>query len=369
MPKKRADGRYSRQIVIGIQENGKPKKKTLYAKTIKELDAKEREYRGLIEKGVYIPSKSITVNELMQQWKNNKLSVQDSSLRIIEMDIKKISNFIGIMKVSDVRLFHLEAFSHELSKTLSPASTKAVIIRLKQIFRYAVEKDLIIKNPAEFIETPKTVPPIKRMLTDSEKTLIEKASLNPMEKCFVYMLRYTGMRRGEILALQVNDIDLKLRTINVSKTVDDGRGKPYVKNSTKTKAGIRTVPILDPLYPILKSYCANKIGLLFHNSKGGCVNSQWIHHTWIDIRKKLATANNDTPIADDVTPHIFRHTFASDLYAAGIDIKRAQYILGHGDIKTTLSIYTHFDKEKLRVDEMNNFYSQSKVSQTKSKNA
>ncbi len=361
--KKRKDGRYSRQIVIGIQENGKPKKKTLYAKTIKDLDAKEREFRNLMDKGIAISTNNITVNDLIKAWKKKKQSLSVESVRGIERDTKKISASIGIMKVSDVKLFHLEEFKDELCSSLSGSSAKLVIIRLKELFKYAVEKEMIIKNPAEFLEMPRKIEPIKRMLTDHEKSLIENTPLSDMEKCFTYLLRYTGMRRGEILALHTTDIDLKLKIIQVNKTLEDGRGKPFIKNSPKTEAGIRNIPIFDPLYQVLKEYCSGRVGLLFSNKNGNYVNSKWIHDTWKEIKEKLRIANNGVPIADDITPHMFRHTFASDLYDAGIDIKRAQYILGHSDIKTTLAIYTHFDKTKMKVDEMNEYYKQSKNSQ------
>lgn len=56
------------------------------------------------------------------------------------------------------------------------------------------------------------------------------------------------------------------------------------------------------------------------------------------------------PLADDITPHTFRHTYASNLYKAGVDIKQAQYLLGHDDIKTTLDTYTHFVFADVQAD-------------------
>ena len=76
---------------------------------------------------------------------------------------------------------------------------------------------------------------------------------------------------------------------------------------------------------------------------------------WSNILKKLQTASKD-PLAEDTTAHTFRHTYASVLYKSGIDIKQAQYLLGHNDIKTTLDTYTHFGYEDVKVDKLESYY-------------
>ena len=78
------------------------------------------------------------------------------------------------------------------------------------------------------------------------------------------------------------------------------------------------------------------------------------------ILKKLQTVSN-VPLADDITPHTFRHTYASDLYKAGVDIKQAQYLLGHDDIKTTLDTYTHFGFADVKVDKLEAYYNAVKM--------
>jgi integrase len=273
------------------------------------------------------------------------------------------------MKVKDVKLFHIESIIDDQRDVLNENSINSLIIRVKELFKYAVEKEVIYKSPAQFIKTSKQRDTRKRMLTNQEKELIEKVAFDEKEKCFIYLLRYTGMRRGEILSLSRQDIDLLNKKITVSKTLADNGGRPYVKQSAKTDSGDRTIPILDPLYPVLKDYCDSRIGILFTNGKGKLLGNKLINDMWTKIIDKMQEVNDNKPVSDDITPHIFRHTFASDLYDAGIDIKRAQYILGHKNIKTTLDIYTHFDKTKLKADEMNTYYKQSKESQIKTFNA
>lgn len=365
--KKRDDGRYAKQIKIDIDTEGKPIKKTIYGKTRIELEDKVREYKNMRDKGISVTSDSITVKELITLWEKKKKSqISDGSYRTIQRDMKKLSKYIGIMKVKDVRLFHVESAIEEIKEGLCDNSLRVVMVRTKELFRYALQKELIYKNPVEFLVMPKLVEPFKRMLTKHEKELFELATLNELERCFVSILQYTGMRRGEVFALSTSDIDLKAHTITVDKTMIDNRGNPIIKPSTKTKAGMRTIPILEPLLPILTDYCNNRIGLLFTKKSGKLFNSCAVTQLWDRILKKVKIL--DSNLSEDITPHIFRHSFASDLYDAGIDIKRAQYILGHSDVRTTLQIYTHFDKLNLKVNEMNEYYKKSKESQSEVSN-
>lgn len=372
MPKKRKDGRYAKQITIGVQPNGKPKKKTIYGKTIKELEKNERDFYNLLDKGITAAPDNMSVDQLIEiykKYKKGSSTVSSETYRTIERDMKKISKTLGHMKAKDVKLFHLELFVEDLLDTISPKSASIVVQRVREMFRYALQKDIVYRNPAEFIKSPKFEASNKRMLTDSEKLIIEKADLNDKERFFVSMLRYTGMRRGELLALNRTDIDLSAKTINVCKNLSEGRGRPIINDHTKTSAGMRSIPILDPLYPILELYCKSRIGTLMTTTTGKFIDSSSMYEMWKRILNKMTLANEGKELASDITPHIFRHTFASDLYDAGIDLKRAQYILGHKSIRTTLEIYTHFDKSKLKADEMNEYYRQSKDSQKAKQNA
>jgi integrase len=283
--------------------------------------------------------------------------------------MKKVSKSLGHMKAKDVKMFHIELFVEDLLETISARSAAIAVQRIKEMFRYALEKDIIYRNPAEFIKPPKFDAADKRMLSDNEKTIIENAPLDEKEKYFIFMLRYTGMRRGEILALDRADIDLNKKTIQVHKNLSENRGRPKINEHTKTSAGARTIPIFDPLYPVLEDYCKHRIGLLISNGSGNPMDSRSVFYFWDGIVNKFAIANKGKPLSEDITPHIFRHTFASDLYDAGIDLLRAQYLLGHKSSRTTLEIYTHFDKTKLKADEMNAYYKQSKESQVNTKQA
>lgn len=158
------------------------------------------------------------------------------------------------------------------------------------------------------------------------------------------------MRRGEILALIQNDIDLKHDTIDVNKAIGYSQNQAYLKQP-KTAAGYRTIDILSPLRPILCDYLYNLDAIyLFTDSKGQIMSKTVYRRFRNKIYQKLQIAagykgSGPDPIAG-LTPHIFRHNFATMLYYAGVDVKEAQRIPGHSDSRTTIDIYTHLDQEK-----------------------
>ena len=127
---------------------------------------------------------------------------------------------------------------------------------------------------------------------------------------------------------------------------------------TKTAAGLRQIPIPAPLAKIIFGYIKGRSGILFPSKNGGYIST--LDYKWEKILKKVQAVSS-TPLSDDITPHIFRHTYASDLYKAGVDVKQAQYLLGHDDIKTTLDTYTHFGFLDVEPDKLEDYYNTVKM--------
>lgn len=134
-------------------------------------------------------------------------------------------------------------------------------------------------------------------------------------------------------ALHIEDIDFKNKKIHINKTIArDEFFKDFIINTTKTKNGIREVPINDILMPKLKDYCKDKDGFLFSHNRiisTGMVNSEI----------KRLCANNEI-IKGAVNTHMLRHTFATRCIESGMPAVVLAKILGHADISTTLNTYT-----------------------------
>jgi integrase len=113
-------------------------------------------------------------------------------------------------------------------------------------------------------------------------------------------------------------------------------GKPYIENHTKTEAGMRTIPLFSPLADALPR---DRIGLIFHNGNGEPLQAYQIVKAWNQYKK-------DAGLPEHITPHYFRHTFATICYNAGADIKGTAAIMGHASDRITAELYTHLSQEK-----------------------
>lgn len=124
----------------------------------------------------------------------------------------------------------------------------------KVFYFFAIQNDIIVKNPCKVLSV-KYERNKKRVLTQQEKdSIVNSTDLSDKEYILLLLLRYTGMRRGEIFSLTKDDVDKSNMTININKTLVDNNGNPFIQNNTKSSAGMRKVPILLPLAKPLFDY-------------------------------------------------------------------------------------------------------------------
>ncbi|WAJ24015.1 tyrosine-type recombinase/integrase [Lacrimispora xylanolytica] len=361
--KKRKDGRYAKQVTIGIKD-GKPVRKTLYGETLKELDKNYRDFMSLKDKGIILQEENITFRELSELWLTNEKigSITDQSVTVIRSELRTINSYIGEIKAKSLRQSHIEAFRAAMIASGKLIRYNTCLGRIRAIVRYAVYKEIMVGDITAGMKDIRNARKAKkRALTLSERQLIDKADLNAFERCFINLLLYTGMRKCEALALNVSDIDFKKKRIEVSKTlVTSKKLSDCLQDYTKTTAGKRYIPIPNVLLNILLEYTAEKSGILFKSNTDNYIGLGSFNGRWNKILMKLQAVSK-TPLSNDITAHIFRHTYASDLYKAGVDIKQAQYLLGHDDIKTTMDTYTHFGYADVKMDKLDSYYDAVKM--------
>lgn len=225
----------------------------------------------------------------------------------------------------------LNTYSRFAQKTI-----KNILLVFREIYDYAYVNYGIKDNPALHIRSPKGKGKREREFPSEDDIRIINESIDNenIYALMAYMALYTGLRRGELCALQWKDIDFEQKLIRVSKSIywtDDH--VPHVKEP-KTSAGIREVPLMDSLADLLASRKGKANDYIF-----GLLKSY-------QIDKGFARYQRETGLG--VTLHGLRHGFASILYKNNVDIKTAAYVLGHAQSSTTLEIYTHLmEQDKL----------------------
>lgn len=348
----------------------------LYGKTPEELTEKVEEAEAMIEDGRY-RAENPTVREYFEKW----LQMHAAHIRITTLnDYKSIVKLYIIQTMGDYYMFEVTpdlirqtaiAKASDMSKTVFDK----VNMLLKVVFQSAVDSDIIDRNPAEKINPRGGKPPKEKVaLTDGQvKTLLDAVEDTPAYPfCMVGI--YAGLRREEILALMWDCIHLEGETpyIEVRRAWHTEHNRPVVSDELKTKAARRTIPVSPQLLPCLKELKEQKPDsrYLISNSSGEALSgSQW-RNLWDYVEKRttkerkykrrlengelvehivtpvLGEASKHNPdcvcsIDFEVTPHILRHTFISNLILAGVDVATVQYLAGHENSKITLDIYTH----------------------------
>ena len=348
--KKRTDGRYQATIQVGFDPNtGKAIRKNLCTKSQAELDRQVAMLRTDVIKGTYADDEGMN----LEKWTNEWFDVEIACCGVRTKQMYKrcigiIIDNIGSIRLKDLRKSDIQKLLNIYADRVR--TCQQLKMTINRILESAIDEGLIYKNVCRKITIPKYITKEKRALTDIEKKAIEKTVLSDKERAFVSILFYTGIRRGEILALSRNDIDMKGSTITIKNVITFEENTPILKDIPKSQAGKRTLPIPQKLKTVLKKYlnsCTTQY--LFLQERNNIFMSVSSYNKfWNGITRKLnayAGGTADIKVIYSLSAHVFRHNYATMLYYAGVDIKEAQYLLGHSDIKMTLGVYTHLENK------------------------
>lgn len=355
--KKRSDGRYLVQLQIGYTDDGRQKFKNIYAKTIPELESKVSDFKQNLNNGLNVDNANIVFLDWALKW----LTVYKAG---ISAGTQKRYKGIIMQQLAPLHGIKMQKLKRVQLQEVINQTDKSIVLTvkvLKQIIKQAKIDGIIPTLLTDGLTYNAPTPKERRQLTPLERTAVQNAAFTSKERAFVYLSLYAGLRRGEILALKPNNIDFKARMIKVRDTVIYDRNNPRLKGATKTPAGIRDIPISDPLYKILLPYVKDRVKdfQLFSSANSPLMTKTAYENMWKQILKKMnaavATADNPNPIPG-ITSHYLRHTYATDLFYAGIDLKTCQYLLGHSSLKTTMDIYTHLDlKPESTIQKLNQY--------------
>lgn len=355
---------------------------TIYAPDLNTL--REREKKVTINNIIGVSgNKSPTLNDMIGKSLEIKKSILSiSTLYNYECYWKKhIKDEIGKYKVADIKKTDMLLFmSKKKQSGLSVGALKILLKIINPALTLAVDDHLIFKNPAtgclrDFREETEK----KYALTyEQEKEFLERVEIRkPAMYCLFSILLNTGMRIGELCGLTWNDVDFYKKEISINhqfaKRQINGKFTSYCSSTTKTPAGMRTIYMNDKIYKLFREQ--QKVWLAVPNKNPDYevngfkdfiflsrrTGEPFYEYTVNKAMKRIEEMNSEREIQlPHITPHILRHTFSTRLAEAGIDIKVAQAILGHSDIKTTIKIYNHADPERIKREfvRLDNLYKQ-----------
>lgn len=356
--KKREDQRYEKKITVGRNPDGSLRRISVYGTTKKELERKVAEIQTDLERGIFLSTETVTFGAVAENWITffKPLISEKMRLRykgIIDGHLKPLLE----MKVKDLRPMHLQRIINEMAKSgYAQKSMQMVKQTASQVLDHAMQNDLVYRNVFEKLKVPHVESIPREPITEEQRDLILRTWKGHRMGVPALIMLYCGLRRGELLALLWSDIDLDNRTLSVTKAADMPTNATTIKKP-KTRAGIRTVPIPNAILPALL-WAKNETKSLYvcpNMTTGGIMSAQaygqawrsYMHYLNIQAGGRDRSRINPKIVAmEPFTTHQLRHSYATMLYDADVDVKTAQKLLGHADFGVTMKIYTHLSAEK-----------------------
>lgn len=329
---KRKDGLWQEQMTV--MDGGRIRQKYFYGHSKKEVLEKINTYSVEEERGRLF-------GEVADEWwEMHEKTLTYGSQKPYKPALARAKEYflktpIRQIKSSDINRF-LVKFIKENHAAQKTAKSQLMVLNL--IMKYASANGYIQFNPARDISIPRGLPHEKREIASDEDIQRIKNSTDCTFGMFAYWVLFTGCRRGELLALTWEDVDIVDRTIQINKSVYFKNSTPVVK-SPKTEAGERVIPLMNKLLDkIVPGH-----GPIFQSDCGKILTEKVFMRLWREYSKESGIT---------CTPHQIRHAYATMLFENDIAVKDAQALLGHAYSTTTQDVYTHI--REARKEEMKN---------------
>lgn len=339
--KKRKDGLMEKTVTLS------GKRVHVYGHSTKELDRKIEMLRFADYEGKIGISKNTLFKDYAEHYKtvrfpNLSANTQESYARAMALMCRHIGNRgMGYIRRSEIEA----ALSHHAD---TPTTRNKMLSITRMIYNMAIDDGICQYNPASNIENLKTRHKDRRILTPKETDAVLHAELPEMERLMIDIFYYTGIRKGELLALSHKSI--KNGFIQISEQSQSRRGKTYI-TKLKTENGYREIPIPDFLEKKIRDYLKKcdyvyifqpiraRNTFVYHWNKILDEFCAMLYPKYKRVTKWRGLKQDYFPL--NLKPHDLRHNYCSLLYENGVDIKVAQKLMGHSSINTTLGIYTH----------------------------
>ncbi len=271
----------------------------------------------------------------------------EAYLRDIDKFAQYLFDEVGTIGPADVTLKHLQSFIQTIGKLeMAPSSQARIISGIKSFFKYCLLEQIITINPTTLLPTPKIQRKLPDVLSFKEiEQLIGQIDLSKPEggrnKAILEVMYSSGLRVTEAINLKLSSLYLDVGFIRVIGKGDKERLVPIGSDA------IKYIKLYKDTIRVHQAPAKDCEDILFLNNRGKALSRVMIFYIIKDLIQK-------TGIQKTISPHSFRHSFATHLVEGGADLRAVQEMLGHESITTT-EIYTHINREYLR-DTLDRFH-------------
>ena len=342
----------------------------------KSLREKEEELNVQLDNNIDIDGAKLTLLEVVDRYLDNLYNRKELSPNTkmgYNVTVNTLKEYrLGHMEIGKIKPEHCEKWLSDMKKKYKGSSIQSQISLIKRTFEYAIDYDYIVKNPFRRITTDRSDSKSMEALDthDMNRFLKFCAEDAHSKHCYdmIYILFWTGVRVSELCGLTLDDIDMDKRMIRVEKQLLCLNHKHIVRKP-KTSNGVRFVPMTDGVYDSFKHAIENRylkgdIEPVCYDEKGNSYEGfvflatrsrktivrSHVEEYLQNCIKRFNDENPNAPIRK-FEPHICRHTFATNMQT--LTPKTLQYVLGHGNISTTMNHYVDAKPGEQQLIEMN----------------
>ncbi|WP_406304485.1 site-specific integrase [Streptomyces sp. NBC_00885] len=344
---KRKDGRFQAAVYV-LQPDGTRARKFAYGKTWAECDTKRRALLDKVDQGVPVPTRSAKLSEYLSYWLDNmvkprrKLSTYDKYEAHVRL---YLTPMLGTKRLESLGVADVRRFLNQLEKKTTAATAKESHRVLRTALSAACGEELIARNVAKLVEPPRAKSrELSPWTLDETLDFLAAARKDPLYAAFVLAIAM-GLRRGEIVGLRWEDLDLDNRVLYVRQQTQRRRGVLYDDDPKGRRR--RAVP--------LPAMCIAP--LRWHRMRQAATASEVTGHVFVTRNGRPVEPRNlyrsFTRVASGaglrvIRLHDARHGCATLLTAAGVAPRVVMEILGHSQISITMDVYTHVVQDTQR---------------------
>ena len=337
-------------------------------KPCKSLRELEKEIGYDLDNQLDLSVKNMTVYELAKKYVSLKAAVKPSTMNNYNFVLNILEKQpFGGRKIRSVRTSDAKLYLVQMqSEGRSHSTIKTIRGVLRPAFQMAYEDDILPKNPFDFQLAGIVVNDSVTREAITKDQMRKFLKFVHDDNCYckyyevVYILFHTGMRISEFCGLTLKDIDLDNKVVNIDHQLQRTSNMDYIITSTKTNAGTRKIPITDDVaycfasiiedreQPYIEKVIDGYSGFLFLDDDGmPLVAMHWEHRFNSMVHRYNEIYKLQMP---NITPHICRHTYCSNMAKSGMNPKTLQYLMGHSDIGVTMNTYTHLGLEDAEAE-------------------